>query len=94
MASHGTTEYSTATGNDYPAHEATYETFVNLVLVGIVYVVSICLGLTIGGVHGNWLVGGGIIFFGSLTAVWSLMTGTKVPSYVIVVLGFLGLAVA
>jgi hypothetical protein len=94
MASHGTTEYSTAEGNDYPAHEATYENFVTLVLVGIVHVVSICLGLTIGGVRENWWAGGGIIFFATLAAGWSLMTGSKLPSYVILVLGLIGLAVA
>ena len=93
MAS-GTVEYSTADGNDYPAHEATYEGFVTLVLVGILHVVSICLGLAIGGVKGNWWVGGGIIFVATLTAAWALMTGTKAPSYVVLVLGLIGLAVA
>lgn len=94
MASHGMTEYSTADGNDYPAHEATYENFVTLVLVGIIHVVSICLGLAIGGVRDNWWAGGAIIFFATLAAAWSLMTETKVPSYVILVLGLIGLAVA
>ena len=28
MADHGTVEYATATGNDYPAHEESYERFV------------------------------------------------------------------
>src|SRR5690348_7436583 len=29
MADHGTVEYATATGNDYPAHENTYERFLH-----------------------------------------------------------------
>ena len=28
MADHGNVEYATADGNDYPAHEQTYESFV------------------------------------------------------------------
>ena len=34
MADHGTVEYATATGNDYPAHEGTYERFVHFTFVG------------------------------------------------------------
>ena len=30
MASHGTTEYSTAEGNDYAQHEGTYEMFLTM----------------------------------------------------------------
>jgi hypothetical protein len=30
MASHGTTEYSTAEGNDYVEHERTYEMFLTM----------------------------------------------------------------
>ena len=30
MASHGTTEYSTAEGNDYAEHERTYEMFLTM----------------------------------------------------------------
>lgn len=94
MAAHGTPEYSTAAGNDYPAHEAMYESFTFLVIVGIVLVVSVCLGLTIGGVRGNWLAAGALIFFSTLAAVFSLVTKVKAPSYVLLVLGLLGLAFA
>jgi len=69
MAAHGSPEYSTAPGNDYPAHEDTYETFTYLVLIGILTVITICLGLTVGGVKGNWLVGGSLIFFGNKYAL-------------------------
>ncbi len=94
MAAHGTPEYLTAAGNDYPAHEETYQNFTFMVLVGIMNVVCICLGLTIGGVKDNWWVGGGLIIVASLAGVISLMTGAKMPSYVVLVLGFLGLAFA
>ena len=56
MADHGTVEYATATGNDYPAHEASYERFVYFTFVGILYVVTILFGLAIGGVMGHWLL--------------------------------------
>ena len=88
MAAHGNPEYSTATGNDYPAHEQTYESFTFLVVIGI------CLGLAIGGVKGNWLVGGGLIFIATVAAAVGLMTKTQVPGYVVAVLGLLGLALA
>jgi hypothetical protein len=94
MAAHGTPEYSTAAGNDYPAHEATYENFTFLILLGIVYVIEICLGLAIGGVKGNWIFEGAFLFIATCVAIFSLITRIMVPSYVILVLGFLGLAFA
>ena len=54
MADHGTVEYATATGNDYPTHENTYESFVHFTFVGILHVVNILFGLTVGGVMGHW----------------------------------------
>lgn len=36
MAAHGTPQYSTATGNDYPEHEAMYERFIGLVKWGLI----------------------------------------------------------
>jgi hypothetical protein len=47
MAEHGELEYATATGNDYPAHEQTYRSFVMLVKVGIVVVAAIVILLAI-----------------------------------------------
>jgi hypothetical protein len=94
MASHGTPEYSTASGNDYPAHESTYSNFTYLILIGIILCVNICLGLTVGGVRGNWWFGGTFIFFASLAATASLAMDAKLPSYVLLVIGFLGLAFA
>jgi Bacterial aa3 type cytochrome c oxidase subunit IV len=43
MADHGELEYATAEGNDYPAHEQTYRSFVMLVKVGIAVVVAIVI---------------------------------------------------
>jgi Bacterial aa3 type cytochrome c oxidase subunit IV len=94
MAAHGTPEYSTATGNDYPAHESAYESFIYLVLIGIIFVINICLGLTVGGVRGNWWFAGPFIFIASLVAAISVMTGSKIPSYFVLVIGLLGLAFA
>ena len=43
MADHGEVQYATATGNDYPAHEETYRSFVKLVKVGIAVVAFIVI---------------------------------------------------
>jgi hypothetical protein len=45
MADHAEVEYSTATGNDYPAHEQTYHTFISLtkVMMAIVIVIVILM---------------------------------------------------
>jgi len=43
MADHGEVTYATADGMDYPAHEATYEGFINLVKYGTVTVAIILI---------------------------------------------------
>jgi len=43
MADHGEVEYATATGNDYPAHEQTYHSFITLVKVVMAIVVAIVI---------------------------------------------------
>ena len=45
MADHGEVEYATADGNDYPAHEQTYENFITLVKVIMTIVVIILIGM-------------------------------------------------
>jgi len=47
MADHGEVEYATATGNDYPAHEQTYRSFVTLVRVVMAAVVVIVILMAI-----------------------------------------------
>jgi len=41
MADHGEIQYSTAEGNDLPAHEATYELFLWLTKWGVGIVIAI-----------------------------------------------------
>ena len=43
MAAHGAPEYSVADGNDYPAHEQTYLTFLSLVkwVMGVVILIVV-----------------------------------------------------
>ncbi|MGN6117432.1 MAG: aa3-type cytochrome c oxidase subunit IV [Nitrobacter sp.] len=41
MADHSEVAYTTADGNDYPAHEATYEGFIKLVKYGTAAIVVI-----------------------------------------------------
>jgi hypothetical protein len=45
MADHGEVEYATAEGNDYPAHEQTYESFLTLVKFVVITVVIIVVGM-------------------------------------------------
>jgi hypothetical protein len=89
MADHGTVEYATAAGNDYPAHEQTYERFVNFAFVGIIHVVNILFGLAVGGVMGHWFLALAIFIIAVLGAVPGLVSGSKTSSYVAFVLCFL-----
>lgn len=89
MADHGTVEYATAPGNDYPAHEDTYESFVNFAIVGILHVIGICFGLAVGGVMGHWYWAAAIIIVTTIGAIPGLMGGSRTPSYVAFVFGFL-----
>lgn len=47
MADHGELEYATATGNDYPAHEQAYHSFIKLVKIGMVVVAIIVILMAI-----------------------------------------------
>ena len=55
MADHGEVQYATATGNDYPEHEATYESFVKAAGIGTLFVVNVVVVLAIWGVTGHWV---------------------------------------
>ena len=89
MAEHGTVEYSSATGNDYPAHESSYESFVHFALVGILYVVTILFGLATGGVMGHWFLAAAIFLIGPAGAIPGLLSSSTAPSYVSFVICFL-----
>jgi hypothetical protein len=43
MADHGNPEYAVADGNDYPAHEQTYEGFIGLMKWGTISVIAIVI---------------------------------------------------
>lgn len=94
MADHGTVEYATATGNDYPAHESTYERFVLFAFVGIIHIVNLLFGLAIGGVMGQWFWAIPIFFFAVVGAVAGLLSGSKTSSYVAFAICFLIFAFA
>jgi Bacterial aa3 type cytochrome c oxidase subunit IV len=47
MADHGQTAYSTADGNDYAAHEATYQGFIKLIKFGSLAVALIVIMMAI-----------------------------------------------
>lgn len=89
MADHGTVEYATAAGNDYPAHEHTYETFIQFTFVGIIHVINLLFGLAVGGVMGHWFTALPIFIIAIIGLVAGLMSGTKTSSYVAFVICFL-----
>lgn len=82
MADHGTVEYATATGNDYPAHESTYERFIQFTFVGVIHVINLMLGLTVGGVLGHWFWALAVFIIAILGAIPGLVSGTRTSSYV------------
>jgi hypothetical protein len=91
MADHGEVEYATATGNDYPEHEHTYESFVRTVTVSTLFVVNVVVVLAIWGVAGHWLVALGMFVIALLAAFYSLASGWNIPGVVSIVLGLLAL---
>lgn len=88
MADHGTVEYATATGNDYPAHEQTYETFVKFAFVGTISVINLMFGLATGGVLGHWFAALLVFIIAIIGLVPGLVTGGKTSSYVAFALCF------
>lgn len=89
MADHGTVEYATATGNDYPAHLQSYERFVHFTFVGIIHVINILFGLAVGGVMGHWFTALLIFIIAVLGAIPGLVSGSRTSSIVAFVLCFL-----
>jgi hypothetical protein len=94
MADHGTVEYATATGNDLPAHESTYESFVHLASVGSLVVVNILIALAMVGTTTHWGVALCIIFLSAAIGVIGLVNGARTPIAVMTVLSLLALALA
>jgi hypothetical protein len=92
MADHGQAEYATATGNDLPAHEAMYDRFVHLVLVGGAHVANVVLGLAIGAVAGHWLVAFAIFVIASVVAAHGFLSGARLPSVIMVGISLIALA--
>lgn len=91
MADHGEVEYATATDNDYPEHEHTYASFVKGVGVSTLFVANIVVVLAIWGVVGHWLVALSMFAIAVLAAIYSLASGSKIPSVISVVVGLLAL---
>ena len=80
MADHGTVEYATATGNDYPTHENTYESFVHFTYVGILHIICILFGLAVGGVMGHWGLAAIIFILAIAGAVPGLAGSSERPA--------------
>lgn len=91
MAEHGTVEYATATGNDLPAHEATYDGFVQLAFIGTFLVINVILGLAIGAVADHWFIAACVMIVSILIAMHGLAAGARAPIVVMTVLSLLAL---
>ena len=91
MAGHGEVEYETATGNDYPEHEATYEAFLHLTVIGILNVITVVVALTLGGVLGHWGATALFIILAVVGVFQGLVSGGTVVSSAIMVLSMLAL---
>lgn len=89
MADHGTVEYATAPGNDYPAHENTYETFIKFAFVVSIHIINLLLGLAVGGVMGHWMASIPVFLIAVIGLIPGLVTGSKTSSYVAFALCFL-----
>jgi hypothetical protein len=92
MADHGHVEYATAEGNDLRAHEATYDRFVHLVVVGGAHIANIVIGLAIGAVAGYWLVAFAIFIVATMVGFHGFLTGSRTPSAVMVLVSLVALA--
>ena len=89
MADHGTVEYATATGNDYPAHESTYERFVHFTFVGIIFVINLLFGLAVGGVMGYWMLATPVFLIAIIGFVSGMFGSSRSSSMVAFALCFL-----
>jgi len=92
MADHGEVEYATADGNDYAEHEGTYERFLHLTVIGIMFVISIVIGLAIGGVADHWGRAAAVMIVAAIVAAHGMMTGVQTPSAVMATISLLVLA--
>jgi hypothetical protein len=91
MADHGEVQYATADGNDLPAHEAGYASFVHLAFVAALGIASILLGLTIGGVLDHWLPAAAIIILSAVVTAYGLWSGSRAASLAMVAVAALTL---
>ena len=92
MADHGEIEYATATGNDYPEHEATYEGFIHLAFIGVLHVICVLIGLTLGGVMDHWLPASILIVVASIAALQGLFFNSRAFIIAVTVVAFALLA--
>jgi hypothetical protein len=91
MSDHGEIQYATAAGNDLPAHEAGYEMFLQGTFVLTTAVINILFGLTVGGVLGHWMPGALLIIFGVIAGAITAWTGSKIVSFVMILISGLTL---
>jgi Bacterial aa3 type cytochrome c oxidase subunit IV len=92
MAEHGELEYATAEGNDLPAHEASYVSFVHFTYVGLILVINIMTGLGVGGVHGHWWIAFAVFVFATICAIIDLVGNSKAAGAFALVLSLIALA--
>lgn len=77
----GTTEFTTAEGNDYAEHEATYHLVMKLAKIATAALILIMISFAIGGVTGPWWLCGVGVLAAIVTGVFGAMSekGTILP---------------
>jgi len=65
--------------------------FTHFVVIGLVYILTILVGLAIGGVLGHWLTLAAVIIAGTIAAGVSGWTGSRIPGVVVLALSLLTL---
>jgi hypothetical protein len=91
MSDHGEVQYASASGNDIAAHEAGYEQFLQGAFVGTFSIISILLGLTIGGVLGHWLSAALILIATMIATAISAWSGSRTVILAMVAISALAL---
>jgi hypothetical protein len=86
MADHAEVEYATATGNDYPEHEATYAAFIKGTVIGTIFVINIVIALAVGGVTGHWFTTLALIL-GAIATAGIGLAGANVPGIIVALIG-------
>ncbi len=90
MADTRVVEHRSTTNID-DEHERTFQSFVLFTAVAVMHAANVLIGLGIGGVLDQWVVGAIIVFLATFAVIYSLVTRTTRVSVIILVLSLVTL---